>query len=206
MTRASGIILAVLLTAGLSACAPAAVDEPTPTEVQPEPIEPTPTPSPTPTEQPFLIPACSELLTDQQLAELFSPEIEFIIGDDAIRLQQLFHDSSLGPVAQDALTQATQVEQCVWGFPNSDGVFPLIAAELPDDVRDHLISELRNSVFTETTTGDVTEFVYVGHEGQVSAWYGFVDNLWVAERPGGHSAHIGHQVIENVRAQNPSLG
>lgn len=215
-SRRIGIIAplcAVALVTGVAACASDPGEgadrspAPTPTQEAPRPsASPTPQPEPTedpPADAPVVIPACPEILTEAQIVELLSSGYAPVPEPDASRLYEV-HRNVLGPVARQSLDGAAQVEHCAWGIPNSDAVLHMIVAELPTGVRDHLIAELRNSVYEESTMAGITVFrdpEGAPHVG--SNWYGFRGPLWVALVPG--SDGIGSRVFESLSAANRGL-
>ena len=65
-----------------------------------------------------------------------------------------------GPVAETALTEATQKIGCIWGIPQSDGAFTVVVAALPQASRDTLTTALGTSVFTGTLIGTAPAYTW----------------------------------------------
>lgn len=210
-SRIIGVLCSAALLTGLAGCsllAGGAEDpepEPTPTSTREAAPSPAPesTVEPTPEENaPVVIPGCEGILTDAQVAA-FAPTYVAIADPDATRLYEV-HRHTLGPVALQSLDSALQVRHCSWGLPNSDDLVHVIVAELPGDVRDSFIAELRNSVYVESQSDDVAVFVDPNGTPHVGRnWYGFKGPIWVAMVP--NHDDVGAQIFENLEAANPGL-
>lgn len=175
----------------------------TPSTSAPPPRESPGTKDPVADPVPVVIPECSGVMTDEQVAERLSPEFASWEGPERSGAQ-LPTAIYLGPVAQRALAAATQVRPCYWGVPLSDVVVSMFVAELPTAERVRLVSDLRDSAYAESNADGVTLFTHSTDDGiwKQTNWYGFLGDVWVA------SFHQGEQVpieiaFENIRAANP---
>ena len=180
--------LVALVISALAACT-AVATEPSqtprgPQETAPAQQEPT-DPEPEPHEVPFMIPECTQLITAEELSSLFSPKTEPVVDPYATNLAKI-HRLQLGPAARQAQSAATQYRPCAWGLPSSDSVTYLFVAELPDQVRDRLLAELRDSDYEESASGDIAMFSHTSSGGRpVTNLYGFKGNAWVATEGSG---------------------
>lgn len=157
----------------------------------PQPTSPAPAPSKTPTteaaekeqtaKRPIVIPPCEELLSLEEAREgANAPTFEFMGSSE--KHKELAYSESFGPVAIDAMESAETVIQCNWGYPNSDGIATVFVAELPSEKREHLVTSLRDSVFTERASDGAVIFEDLDPERRKSLQvrYGFVGDVWVA--------------------------
>lgn len=148
-----GLLSAVLVLAGLTACAaetPSATTSPTPSgEAQHSAPTATPTPTPAPGEGApaqvpgdLVVPPCVDLLPLEQLRATLgdpAPPIESF-GE-----QPAAEPSGMGPLAIQTLQNAASVVTCNWGIPVSDGVFDVTVAQIEPAARDDLIAALHGA-------------------------------------------------------------
>lgn len=203
--RRVGLVIATVLCATIVACSPAQKHEgPT------APPKPSTSPETSdPLEEdgdviaPIFIPECAGVLTDEQVTELFGPELSAWDGPDA-ETQQLIWAASLGPAALSAIDEALSLKKCYWGVPLSDVIESAFVAELSVETREALLSGLRDSEYTESSADGITLFTHTfDDDGWVQTnWYGFVGNVWVASFGGQGQVPV-ERVFENLRALNP---
>lgn len=163
--------------------------EPEPTkDVQPEP-EPTPT----------VIPECEQLVPLDVVHGTLGSSYVFIPDAPSFRDTLL---TAVGPSAQEALAQAEQTSFCLWGIPQSDGVNPVMVAELPADARDAFLTELRASEFAETEVSGSPTFVWEDDPGltQRFLWYGFTDDLLVVSIAQSSDGGVGTPALRSLQA------
>lgn len=143
-------------------------------EPKPEP-EPEPESDPAPKEARLEFPECVEVFPPEEVVEAapdFAPE-------PWVTTELTWLDRMPGPAARTAVQQATNTLECMWGVPNSDRLIMLWIAELPDEVRDTLIGELRDSNFVEGEQDGMITFNLKGEPTLIGDyfWYGFRDSV-----------------------------
>jgi hypothetical protein len=205
MRRATVIVSAAVVLAGLAGCGPTTTI-PTPSATSSE--SPTASESPTPTPEPVAlgIPACEELLSLADARALFSDNTEFFgefPGSDIFDRFEM-------PEVPVAIAAAAQAKTCRWGVPNSDGSFALMVAEITPAVRATLTAALGAAGFATSTSGPVTTFE-LERDGMVStesAVHLFTGDVWIlSEGTGlGVSGPVAVSALDALRAANPTLG
>ncbi|GAA2831956.1 hypothetical protein FB468_0772 [Leucobacter komagatae] len=191
----------------LTACAPASESAPT---TAPPSQTPAPSPDPSGSEgsgngggagasSDPVIPACGGIITDAQVRESFSPEMEPWSGPEQVAITNGF-----GPSALAAFEGAKSVTECYWGVPLSGHTVNMFVATLPPETRAGLVADLRDSNYVESQSNGITLFSYtVNDDGwQQNIWFGFVGNVWVASVQAWEQAVV-ELAFENIRAANP---
>jgi hypothetical protein len=204
-----------VLSAALLGCTPAGESDPTPSAS----ASATSSPSPDATSDgpPMTEPPAAEIdleaLACTDLLDLAIAQSNF--GADAQFIADLgpgeFTGIMAGPVAETALTEATQRIGCIWGIPQSDGAFTVVVAALPQASRDTLTTALGSSTFTGSLIGTSPAYTWERDDalGTVTTVYAFASPLWVTVTGSGTTGsqtEITTDVLDHLRALYPSLG
>lgn len=197
---------ALALVVALAGCTPVS-PEPTPT---PPPtatgVKPTPKPTPTVTVPPLAIPECETMLPLGTAQDLFSENTAFLGEQPAGE----FVGRLTVPSIPVVLSTASPARACLWGIPQSDGLFQLVVAGITDAERATLQGELTSAGYAETTMGTVTAFELEGENeiGSVGTTHLFTGGVWIV--CDGSSLHLSGAVVgaalDALRAANPALG
>lgn len=166
-----------------------------------EAAKPTPTPTPKPESKPVTIPACEELVTQEEVQAqagggyMYFPDQSFEGGP----LQGV-----LGPSVTVALEQTIQSSYCLWAIPQSDGYTLILTTELPDKARDTFLAELRASDFAEREVGGSPTFVWETdiRYGARFLWYGFAGNILVTSLAINPDAGIANIALARLKEVN----
>lgn len=166
-----------------------------------------PAPQPSTETVEFSIPACADQLDLSVVQANFSANAEFI-GE---LLPEELGGVMAGPVAETALSEATQKHGCVWGVPQSDGGFTVVVAELPSASRDTLTAELAASSFTGSLIGTSPAYTWEREDaiGTITTVYAFASPVWVTVTGAGTAGSqtpIAADVLDHLRAFYPALG
>lgn len=187
--------LSLLLVAGCAqTLQPAPSPDPSATST-PAPTAPPETATP---EQPaaLVIPECDDLIPLAEVQQ--TVDVDWVRFDDAAEHVSRLH-SKLGPATISAMERTTQHRYCFWGQPNSDGMSDVYLAELPDDARETLLAELRDSDFVESEHEGATVFTYrPAAIGTADVWQAFDGGTWVV----ASGAALGPRALEGLRAAN----
>ena len=201
------------LSVALVGCTPASQPDPTPsasasTEPSPDGTSDGPPMTEAPAEEIDL-----DALACTGLLDLAVAQAQF--GADAQFIAELgpteFAGIMAGPVAETALTEATQKIGCIWGIPQSDGAFTVVVAALPQASRDTLTTALGTSVFTGTLIGTAPAYTWERDDalGMFTTVYAFASPLWVTVNGAGTTSsqtEITGDVLSHLRTLYPSLG
>lgn len=161
---------------------------PTPEREETSTLEATAEPSPEAAAAPMVLPGCPDMNPGAQAAAQRFRDEENIYGEGPIWTPADASDFKygVGPKAQDAMSQALQVQGCLFPLNFHGGVSQWVA-ELPTEVRESLVSDLRASAYVEGTRGPALTFEYVQPREVDAAGasdmfirYEFVGNLWIA--------------------------
>ena len=206
MKRIHGLIVSAALIAALAACTPlppVVTPSPTPTSSA---VKPTPKPTPTVTVAPLAIPACETLLPLATAQDLFSANTAFLGEQPASE----FVGRMTVPSIPVVLGTARPAKGCLWGIPQSDGLFELVVADVTDAQRATLQAELTAAGYGETEMGTVTAFELAGENeiGSTGTTHLFTGDVWIV--CDGTSLSLSGAVtgsaLDALRAANPSLG
>ena len=183
---------------------PAPSPPPMPSATVPSPST---TPEPTPEPAALVIPACDELLDTDGVA--------FTFGDGVVPIPDADMSADIlpGPMAQAAWRGAEQSTSCMWGYPQSDGLFYVSVAELEESTSDDLIAALRDSTlwdevdvdgapgfvqpFENELGGGAVAYVFDG-----SAWIIVIGTIVTVDS----SVDVAAEALASIRASNPDLG
>ena len=208
---------AILLTA--TGCAPEAdaTDASSGTTQSPSATpKPTKTPTKTPatpaptTEQPaapIVLPACADLVTEQQARELGGQDSYVLLDDEVVAsMSDFLTQNTLGAAANAALGGASQTVSCGWGIPNSGAYTQAYASVLDPAVQSALRTELDASDFVRGTEGSATTYALAIPGGIANhfVWYAFDGDVWVAEIGVIEQPGFGRAVLASVQAANPN--
>ncbi|WP_292707193.1 hypothetical protein [Microbacterium sp. 67-17] len=201
------------LSVALVGCAPASETDPTPSAS----VSTAPSPDATSDGPPVTDPPVDEIDLDAlvctDLLDLAVAQAQF--GADAQFIAELgpgeFAGIMAGPIAENALSEATQQIGCIWGIPQSDGAFTVVVAALPQASRDTLTTALGSSVFTGTLIGTAPAYTWERDDalGMFTTVYAFASPLWVTVTGSGTTSsqtEITGDVLNHLRTIYPSLG
>jgi hypothetical protein len=203
----------VALSVALVGCTPAPEPEPTPSASASTAPSPDATSDGPPTTDPPADEIDLDALACTDLLDLAVAQAQF--GADAQFIAELgpaeFTGIMAGPVAENALTEATQKIGCIWGIPQSDGAFTVVVAALPQASRDTLTTALGSSVFTGTLIGTAPAYTWERDDalGMFTTVYAFASPLWVTVNGAGTTSsqtEITGDVLSHLRTLYPSLG
>jgi hypothetical protein len=207
MKRIHGLVAPVLILA-LAACAPlppAPSATPSPTAAAAKPT-PAPSPTPTVTVEPLAIPECETMLQLAMARDLFSERTEFLGETPASE----FVGRMTVPSIPVVLSTASPARACLWGVPQSDGLFALAVAGVTAAERATLTGELAASGYAETTMGTVTAFELEGMNevGSTGTTHLFTGGVWIVcdGTSTGLSGAVAGQALDALRTANPTLG
>lgn len=171
----------------------------------------TPPPTTEPTPAPITLPACEAMnATIQDESDAFYA----LQGDAGVTAHRgevdltIFNDT-VGPVAQQAMAQATQVRGCTWPV-HYHNIVTQYVAEIPDGVQDELVAELRASAYVESTFGLVPRFDHSEAEETTigtfttTITYLFVGDAWIAIMGNG-SLDYAQGALDGLFAANPGF-
>lgn len=201
------------LSVALVGCTPVSQPDPTPsasasTEPSPDATSDGPPMTEAPAEEIDLDAlACTDLLDLAVAQAQFGADAQFIAELGPTE----FAGIMAGPVAETALTEATQKIGCIWGIPQSDGAFTVVVAALPQASRDTLTTALGTSVFTGTLIGTAPAYTWERDDalGMFTTVYAFASPLWVTVNGAGTTSsqtEITGDVLSHLRTLYPSLG
>ncbi|WP_449283508.1 hypothetical protein [Leucobacter sp.] len=166
---------------------------------------PTETPDPAPGEpaEPVSLPAsCDEALPLPRLQELYGGDARIeSLPEAAAGLREQTLEYGFGPVAGEALVNAEQSIQCVWGYPSTDFVLQVYAAILAPEVRSGLVAALEDSDFERADEDGVVIFSDYTETGiaPFRKTYFFRGDLWVAEMSTGPQQSLaGRELFERL--------
>jgi len=205
MKRIHGLIASAALVAALAACTPlppVVTPSPTPTASA---VKPTPKPTPTVTIAPLAIPDCATLLPLATAQNLFSANTAFLGEQPASE----FVGRMTVPSIPVVLATASLAKGCLWGIPQSDGLFELVVAGITGAQRATLQAELTAAGYAETEMGTVTAFELAGDNevGSTGTTHLFTADVWIV--CDGTSLSLSGAVtgsaLDALRAANPSL-
>lgn len=163
---------------------PSATGGPTPT-TEPTPAEPVTSEPPQHSSAPgqSALPECEGIVSTARVNELYAAEGTIEAFHGSTGLHDYAKEHGFGPVARDALLRATELRECAWGFPQSDGAVQLFVARLDGDVRNELVAALEDSVFVRSEEAGAIVFTDDSETGvaPLHKTYLFSDDLWIAE-------------------------
>ena len=166
---------------------------------------PSATASPTPTPEQLTLAECEVMLPIQEARALFADDTEFL-GEPAAEFRGLF------PIAEvdSTLADASRMEACSWGVPNSDGVFTIHAVEVTPEQRSSLEAALTAAGFSMETEGPVTRYEMTGENAvsTTAATHLFTGDVWIMcnSTDLGTTGPAADAALEALRTANPTLG
>lgn len=201
------LLVASVMLVGLSACAPepdtsgGSSSSPSPSSAPTTSEEPSAEPSATPEPGPVVIPGCEEMVPLDVAQSVLGPGFVYFPDEPS------FHESllsTLGPSAREAVDQAVQSSFCLWAMPQSDGGNSMLVAELPADVREKFLGELRSSDFVEADLDGAPTFVWESDVkyGPRFVWYGFADDLVVVSIALTSDGGVGAPALAHLASAN----
>lgn len=208
----AGLCLAALLAvAGCSDAGAADSGEPSRTSAPTAPSPETPTADPEP--QPVVLPDCESMnATIQGESDEFYALANTGGGVSAHRGEvdtTIFNDS-VGPVARNAMAEATQLRGCTWPVQYHNIVTQYVA-EIPSETRETLIAELRDSLYLESTAGPALRFDHTEHGDpealitiDTNITYLFLGEIWIAIVGNGQLDYA-QGALDGLIAVNPDL-
>lgn len=180
---AATLSLGVALT--VTGCGPAD-STPSPSETSALPTTPAPSESVEPSEEPEPTPEPIVLPADCAVMNPAASELhQFDITEVSHPPFSTF-DEYTGPVAKNAMSQAIQVASCGWVTSFHSGVSQWVA-ELPDEVAQDLLSQLRGSVYVESAHAGFPVFTrvfaldsMVTADSTLEITYVLIESVWIA--------------------------
>lgn len=209
--RTPGLVCAALLLVALVGCTPAA-ETPGDGTAAPPATSSTPTAAPTgasgdpapPTS--IVLPECEQLLPLATAQALFSSNTESFGELEPSALEGVMS----GPASATAVTGALAARGCLWGIPNSDGGFFVVASHITPEAKATLAAALVEGGYAASTV-DGAERYALGWDGEVGAdgaVHTFVGDIWICAR---HTSvdilsAVSDSALAAVKTANPGIG
>ena len=198
-------VFSLVAFAGCSSVTPVA-STPLPTEIgtpaAPSPShKPTPEPEAVPVAPPVMIPPCEDLVSASEVHARFGELFQHFPGES---FADSYMSTAIGPAAQAAITQSSQMLYCSWGIPQSDGGTSILVADIPKQAKEEFLSALRDSDFVESQSPDVSSFVWESDAqlGPRYIWYAFADSVLVASLALTPDGSLGETVVSSLQRAN----
>lgn len=200
-TMLSITAVAILATLTLTSCdstgqipAPTGTDVPTTT-----PTEPTAGTPP----QHVTLPACADAFPiDDVRVATDRPGVELLDPDEPPA-------DAVPPTGEEAVRAATSIEYCVWGNENSGFGFTGILAELPDDAKVQLLTQLSGTIYEEYDLDGAQGFTRDSElDVQHAETQILIGNIWIVVSgylDADHTRAVAEIGLAGVRATNSNL-
>ena len=202
-----GATALVVALAGCTSASPEPTSPPTssPTSSAIE-VKPSPKPTPSISVEPLAIPDCETMVSLATAKDLFSENTEFLGEQPAGEFTGRLTVPSIAVV----LSAASPARACLWGIPQSDGLFELVVAGITDAQRATLQGDFTAAGYAETTMGTVTAFELAGENevGSVGTTHLFTGDVWIVCDGSslGLSGSVVGAALDALRTANPALG
>ncbi|MBH0008106.1 hypothetical protein [Salinibacterium sp. SWN1162] len=201
--RISAVAASVMmLSIALAGCVPTATETAIPTTSAPSATA-SPSSTPLPTPDPLIIPGCDTLLPLTDAKSFFSTSTEKLDEQDSLAIT-----GEEIPEIAAAKSDASIAKNCIWGVPNSDGVFSASLGDISEADITALTEALVSAGYQGATDNNIAtlEFISENEVGTTATTHVLTGDLWILVT--GPSVDLTTPVamamLDQVRLANPT--